>query len=91
MVDNNKRLGGRYYDGPCIVIVGPTGSGKTGVAIEIAKELSGRAEIISADSRAIYKYMDIGTAKPSREEREEVVHFGLDLVEPGERFTVERA
>ena len=88
MVDNNKRLGGRYYDGPCIVIVGPTGSGKTGVAIEIAKELSGRAEIISADSRAIYKYMDIGTAKPSREEREEVVHFGLDLVEPGERFTV---
>lgn len=69
-----------------IVIVGPTGSGKTGVAIDIAKEIDG--EIISADSRAIYKYMDIGTAKPSLEEREGVVHYGFDLVEPGERFTV---
>lgn len=69
-----------------VVIVGPTGSGKTAVAIEIAKEIGG--EIISADSRAIYKYMDVGTAKPSREERLAVPHFGLDLVEPGERFTV---
>ena len=77
---------GSVYAGPVIVIVGPTGSGKTGVAIEIAKEISG--EIISADSRAIYKYMDIGTAKPSLEERSGVPHFGLDLVEPGERFTV---
>lgn len=68
------------------VIVGPTGSGKTGVAIELAKKLNG--EIISADSRAIYKGMDIGTAKPSLEEREGVVHWGIDLVEPGERFTV---
>ena len=77
---------GSVYTGPVIVIVGPTGSGKTGVAIEIAKEISG--EIVSADSRAIYKYMDIGTAKPSLEERSGVPHFGLDLVEPGERFTV---
>ncbi|MBR2544109.1 tRNA dimethylallyltransferase [Candidatus Saccharibacteria bacterium] len=77
---------GSVYTGPVIVIVGPTGSGKTGVAIEIAKEISG--EIVSADSRATYKYMDIGTAKPSLEERSGVPHFGLDLVEPGERFTV---
>lgn len=69
-----------------IVILGPTGSGKTGVSIKIAKAIGG--EIISADSRAIYKGMDIGTAKPSLEEQDGVPHFGLDLVEPGERFTV---
>ena len=69
-----------------IVILGPTGSGKTGVSIEIAKAIGG--EIISADSRAIYKGMDIGTAKPTREEMQGVPHYGLDLVEPGERFTV---
>ena len=69
-----------------IIILGPTGSGKTGVSIEIAKAVNG--EIISADSRAIYKGMDIGTAKPTREEMQGVPHWGLDLVEPGERFTV---
>ena len=69
-----------------IIILGPTGSGKTGVSIEIAKALGG--EIVSADSRAIYKGMDIGTAKPTREEMQSIPHYGLDLVEPGERFTV---
>jgi len=69
-----------------IIILGPTGSGKTGVSIELAKAIGG--EIISADSRAIYKGMDIGTAKPSEEEQDGIPHFGLDLVEPGERFTV---
>lgn len=69
-----------------LVIVGPTGSGKTGVAVKVAKKIGG--EIISADSRAIYKGMDIGTAKPSVEEQDGVPHFGIDLVEPGERFTV---
>ena len=69
-----------------LIILGPTGSGKTGVSIELAKKLNG--EIISADSRAIYKGMDIGTAKPTEKEREGVPHYGLDLVEPGERFTV---
>lgn len=69
-----------------LVILGPTGSGKTGVSIEIAKTIDG--EIISADSRAIYKGMDIGTAKPTREEQQGIPHYGLDLVEPGERFTV---
>lgn len=74
------------YNGKVVVIVGPTGSGKTGVGIDIAKEVGG--EVISADSRAIYKYMDIGTAKPSTSEMQGVPHFGIDLVEPGERFTV---
>lgn len=69
-----------------IVILGPTGSGKTEIAIKIARAIGG--EIISADSRAIYKGMDIGTMKPSMMERQGVPHFGLDLVEPGERFTV---
>ena len=73
-------------DPPVVVILGPTGSGKTGVSIKIAKSIGG--EIISADSRAIYKGMDIGTAKPTKEEMDGVPHFGLDLVEPGERFTV---
>lgn len=83
-----------------VVILGPTASGKTGVSIEIALELERRAregrplaglsgaEIISADSRAIYREMDLGTAKPSREEQAGITHFGLDLVDPGERFTV---
>lgn len=69
-----------------IIILGPTGSGKTGVSIKIAQAIGG--EIISADSRAIYKGMDIGTAKPSLEEQDGVPHFGLDLVSPDERFTV---
>lgn len=69
-----------------LVILGPTGSGKTGVSIELAKALDG--EIISADSRAIFKGMDIGTAKPSLEEREGIPHYGFDLVNPDERFTV---
>ena len=71
---------------PVIIILGPTGSGKTGVSIEIAKSIGG--EVISADSRAIYKGMDIGTAKPTIEEMDGVPHYGMDLVEPGERFTV---
>lgn len=74
------------YNGPVIVIVGPTASGKTGAAISLAKKVGG--EIISADSRAIYKYMDIGTAKPSEAEQDGIPHFGIDLVGPGERFTV---
>lgn len=75
----------KTYNGPIVVIVGPTASGKTGAAISLAKKIGG--EIISADSRAIYKYMDIGTAKPSVAEQDGVPHFGIDLVEPGERFT----
>ena len=73
-------------DATTVVILGPTGSGKTGVSIQIAKTIDG--EIISADSRAIYKGMDIGTAKPTSQEMEGIPHYGLDLVTPEERFTV---
>jgi tRNA dimethylallyltransferase len=70
---------------PIVFIVGPTASGKTALAIELAQQVGG--EIIAADSRTIYKGMDIGTAKPSKAEQAAVPHWGLDLVEPGERFT----
>lgn len=68
-----------------IAIVGPTASGKTALAIELARQFDG--EIICADSRTIYKGMDIGTAKPTVAEQAIVPHWGLDLVEPNERFT----
>jgi len=71
---------------PLVVIVGPTASGKTAAAIELAERCGG--EIICADSRTIYRYMDIGTAKPTSQDQARVPHWGLDLVEPGERFTV---
>lgn len=71
---------------PLIIVTGPTGSGKTGLAIELAEKWGG--EIICADSRTVYKGMDIGTAKPTQEERARVPHHLLDVVEPGERFTV---
>lgn len=70
---------------PLIAVVGPTASGKTALAIRLATEYGG--EIICADSRTIYKGMDIGTAKPTDAEQGVVKHWGLDLVEPGERFT----
>ena len=83
----NKKVT-RYNRGdewPLIAIVGPTASGKSATAMRIAKEYNG--EIICADSRTVYKNMDIGTAKPSEQDRAEVPHWGLDLVEPGEVFT----
>ena len=70
---------------PLIVIVGPTASGKTSLAIKLAERFGG--EIICADSRTVYRGMDIGTAKPTAEEQARVPHWGLDLVDPGERFT----
>jgi tRNA dimethylallyltransferase len=70
---------------PLIVIVGPTASGKTALAIELAQKYAG--EIICADSRTLYEGMDIGTAKPTVEEQALVPHWGLDLVEPGEPFS----
>jgi tRNA dimethylallyltransferase len=68
-----------------IAIVGPTASGKTSLAIRIAEQFDG--EIICADSRTIYKGMDIGTAKPTTVEQARVKHWGLDLVEPGQPFS----
>jgi len=69
-----------------IVIVGPTASGKTKVSIELAKLIEG--EIISADSMQVYKYMDIGTAKPTMEERQGIEHYLIDEVYPDEEFNV---
>ena len=71
---------------PLVVIVGPTASGKTSLAIRLAKRYGG--EIICADSRTVYRGMNIGTAKPSLSERQEVSHWGIDLVSPGDSFSV---
>jgi tRNA dimethylallyltransferase len=69
-----------------IVIVGPTAAGKTQLALRLCEELGG--EVISADSRQIYKGMDIGTAKPTAEEKRRVPHHLVDLIEPDEEFTL---
>ena len=71
-----------------VAIVGPTASGKTALGIEVAQCIGG--EIVSMDSRQVYRGMDVGTAKPSAEERAIVPHHGLDLVEPSERFNAVR-
>ena len=71
-----------------ICIAGPTASGKTALSIALAKELD--AEIVSCDSMQVYRRMDIGTAKPSLEEREGIVHHMLDVAEPWEDFSVSR-
>jgi tRNA dimethylallyltransferase len=68
-----------------LVIVGPTASGKSALAFKIAQKFKG--EIIAADSRTIYKGMDIGTAKPTKEEQELVKHWGIDLIDPGQSYS----
>ncbi|MFA6025050.1 MAG: tRNA (adenosine(37)-N6)-dimethylallyltransferase MiaA [Ignavibacteriaceae bacterium] len=69
-----------------VVIVGPTCSGKSNLSISIAKKL--KSEIISADSRQVYKYIDIGTAKPSKFELKEIPHSFIDTLELDENFDV---
>jgi len=69
-----------------IAIVGPTGVGKSQLALRLAQQFNG--EIISADSRQIYRYLDIGTAKPGREERALVPHHLIDIVNPDEDFSL---
>lgn len=69
-----------------IIIGGPTASGKTALSIELAKQIDG--EIISADSMQIYKDMNIGTAKPTKEEKQGITHHLLDCVSPEERYSV---
>ena len=69
-----------------IVIAGPTASGKTALSIELAKKIDG--EIISCDSMQIYKDMNIGTAKPTKEEMQSIKHYLIDCVLPTERFSV---
>lgn len=75
-MDNNK----------LIVILGQTATGKTGIAIELAQKYDG--EIICADSRTIYKSMDIGTAKPTTEQMQGIKHYLIDVVEPNQSFSV---
>ena len=69
-----------------ICIAGPTASGKTALAVELAKELNG--EVVSCDSMQVYRCMDIGTAKPSKEEQQGIVHHMIDVAEPDENFSV---
>lgn len=69
-----------------VVIAGPTASGKTAAGVEVAKKLSG--EVISADSMQIYKFMDIGSAKPTHQEKQGIPHHMIDIVYPDEEFSV---
>ena len=71
-----------------ICIAGPTASGKTALAVELAKELNG--EVVSCDSMQVYRRMNIGTAKPTKEEMQGIVHHMIDVAEPDEDFSVSR-
>jgi len=77
---------GSEIQSPLVVIVGPTAVGKTGLALRLAGELG--AEIVSADSRQVYRGMDIGTDKPTVEERQRVPHHLVDIADPDEEFTL---
>src|SRR3989339_1984804 len=69
-----------------LVLLGPTAAGKTRLAIELARQIGG--EIISADSMQVYRGMDIGTAKPSMDERQGIPHHLIDVRDPAEEWTV---
>ena len=71
-----------------ICVVGPTASGKTALAVELAKFTGG--EVVSCDSMQIYRYLNIGTAKPTREEMQGIPHHMIDIIEPDEDFSVSR-
>ncbi len=73
---------------PIICLAGPTASGKTALAVELAKALDG--EVVSCDSMQVYKYMDIGTAKPTIEEMQGVPHHMIDVADPREDYSVSR-
>lgn len=70
---------------PLVVVLGPTASGKSGLSMELAKTFNG--ELICADSRTVYKGMDIGTAKPLLHDRKEITHHLLDVIEPNQTFS----
>lgn len=82
----NKGVDSMFSNKPLIVIVGPTATGKTEISIMLAKRLSGA--IISADSMQLYKYLNIGSAKPSKEEMSNIQHYMIDEIDPGEEFSV---
>ena len=71
-----------------ICIAGPTASGKTALAVELAKDLDG--EVVSCDSMQVYRRMDIGTAKPTKDEMQGIPHHMIDVAEPDEDFSVSR-
>lgn len=71
---------------PVIIMVGPTAVGKTDLSIEIASKIEG--EIVSADSMQIYKYMNIGSAKPTQEEIKNIPHYLIDEIDPSKPFSV---
>ena len=81
-----SRLANVKSQGALLAIVGETASGKSALAMKLAKMLGG--ELICADSRTIYMGMDVGTAKPSKADQEKVRHHLLDVVRPDEKFTV---
>ena len=83
------RRRGRTGSGPHAALVGVTASGKSALAVEVARSSPG-VEIVSVDSMQVYRGMDIGTAKPTSAERAEVPHHLIDLVDPSEEFTVSR-
>jgi tRNA dimethylallyltransferase len=74
-----------HADPLAILLLGPTGSGKTALSLELALQFGG--EIVSCDSVAVYRGMDLGTAKPTREERARVPHHLIDVAEPNQPFT----
>ena len=71
---------------PLVAIVGPTAVGKTALSIGLAQRLDG--EIVNADSRQIYRYMDIGTAKPTPVERAAALHHLIDIIAPDEPYSL---
>ena len=75
----------RHNDPLAVLLLGPTGSGKTALSLELAERFNG--EIISCDSVAVYRGMDLGTAKPTAEERERIPHHLVDVADPDEPFT----
>ncbi len=72
-------------DSPLLVLLGPTASGKTALSLHLAKKFSG--EIVNCDSVAVYREMEIGTAKPTLNERREILHHLIDVADPSEAFT----
>ncbi len=95
MPDSEQWVAGEEFQGwvlpalkHCWFLTGPTASGKTPLAVDLAERLN--AEIISMDSMAIYRGMDIGTAKPTREQRARVTHHQLDIIDPSESYSVSR-
>jgi len=88
MRGNGYSWDGSEAQSPLVVIVGPTAVGKTHLALRLAGEVG--AEIVSADSRQVYRGMDVGTDKPTAEERQRVPHHLVDIVNPDEEFTLAR-